>query len=487
VSTHAVTSFRDPGGFCCVAAEQVLRFVAPAFLGELEAFLASPAASRLVQSRQLVSSRRLSGSEADLALQSVAGPRHGHNHGSGPLAVFQHERIPFPSYPFEWAPEMLAEAGRLTLELARTVLPDQFGLKDATPYNILFRGPDPVFIDVLSFEKRNPGDSLWRPYAQFVRTFILPLLANRWWGLRLADLFTARRDGLEPQEVYQLCSALQRLRRPALGLVSLPTWLGSRARAEGADLFRPRLMEDHEKARFIVESLFGQLEGALRRAAGTAAGSAKSTWSDYMATHSYNDQAFAAKEEFVKTALAEFKPRRGLDVGAKTGHFSALASRAGAEVVAIDYDAACVGAIWQRARSERLNILPLVVDLSRPSPALGWRNRECPSFLERAAGKSDGVLMLAVIHHLLVTERVPLEEILLLASQLTTSLLIVEFVGPEDVMFRQLTRGRDELHAGLNPAGFEAACARHFEIVHCLPLAGTHRRMYALRRKAGGI
>ena len=168
-----------------------------------------------------------------------------------------------------------------------------------------------------------------------------------------------------------------------------------------------------------------------------------------MATHSYDDPAFAAKEKFVNEALREFKPARVLDAGANTGHFSALAAQAGAEVVAVDLDAACAGAIWRRAREQKLNILPLVVNLARPSPALGWRNSECPSFLDRATGAFDGVLMLALIHHLLVTERIPLEEILRLAHDVTNSLLVIEFVDPKDDMFRRLTRGRENLHAAL--------------------------------------
>ena len=109
----------------------------------------------------------------------------------------------------------------------------------------------------------------------------------------------------------------------------------------------------------------------------------------------------------------------------------------------MDLDAACVGAIWRRAREQKLNILPLVVNLARPSPALGWRNAECPSFLDRAAGAFDGVLMLALIHHLLVTERIPFEEILRLAYELTNQLLVIEFIEPQDAMFRRLTRGRE--------------------------------------------
>ena len=207
-----------------------------------------------------------------------------------------------------------------------------------------------------------------------------------------------------------------------------------------------------------------------------------------MATHSYSAEAFAAKEQFVKSALEQFKPKRVLDAGANTGHFSRLAAGMGADVVAIDLEPACVAATWQMARAARLKILPLVVDLARPTPAIGWRNTECPSFLARARNaRFDGVLMLALLHHLLVTERIPLADVIEVAAELTSSLLIIEFVGTEDAMFRQLTRGRDHLHAGLNVAVFESACAQHFELVRSQVLPGTQRRLYAWKRKGGGV
>ena len=473
------TSFRDPAGSCCLLGGRVLRKLSAESAVEVEKFLQTHCARAFAARRQLVTTRRLEPAEADALCQSpdarllFAAQR--------PDALFEHERIAFQSYPYEWPPEMLWEAGRLTLELAQASLQDGYGLKDATPYNVLFRGPEAVFIDVPSFTPRRAGDPVWLPYAQFVRTFLLPLLANRRWGLPLAAVFTCRRDGLEPQEVYRLCSGWERLKPQILSLVCLPTWLRGRAGSQDQRLYQERTLADAEKARFIVESLLKQLQRALDSLKPST--NQESVWSDYMGSHSYSEPAFAAKEQFVETLLAECKPRRVLDVGANTGHFSARAAKAGAGVVALDFDPVCVGALWQRAHAEKLNILPLVVDLARPSPALGWRCQECASFLDRSAGAFDGVLMLAVIHHLLVTERIPLEEILRLAAELTTSWVVVEFVAPQDPMFRQLTRGRDQLHADLNEAAFERACAEHFEIIGSLPLPGTHRRLYALKRK----
>ena len=476
-------SFRDPAGCCLIFGQRVLRFVSAEAVPEFEAFLQTDCARRFIAQNKLVATRRLDAAET-AALRSA--PELKPIFSAQPAgAAFEHEKIPFPSFAHEWPPEMLWEAGRLTLELAQAVRADGFGLKDATPSNVLFRGSGPVFTDALSFERRNPADPIWKAQAQFVRTFLLPLLANRRWGLSLSDIFTTRRDGLEPEEIYRWCGPLEKWTPRMLSLVSIPAWLSRKAGPDDLKIYQPHLLANAEKAQFILESLFQRLGknlNALRPPAFQA-----SAWSDYMTTHSYDDPAFAAKEKFVAEALAEFKPARVLDAGANTGHFSALAAQTGAEVVAVDLDPVCAGAIWRRAHGQKLNILPLVVNLARPSPALGWRNAECASFLDRAAGAFDGVLMLALIHHLLVTERIPLEEILRLASELTKLLLVIEFIEPQDEMFRRLTRGRDSLHAALNAAAFERAGAAHFEIVRSLPLPGTRRRMYCLKRKGGTL
>ena len=395
-------------------------------------------------------------------------------------AVFEHEKVEFVSYPYEWAPEMLHAAGRLTLDLARSCLREGYGLKDATPYNVLFRGGEPVFVDLLSFERRDPCDPIWRPHAQFCRTFLLPLLAHRLWGIRPADVFITRRDGLEPAEVYQLCGSVRKLLPPILTLVSLPTWLSRKV--AGKSLYRGRLLSDAARARFILEALFNRLRRTLESVRPRE--SRRSVWSSYMESHSYPEEGFTAKEDFVRGFLGQHKPERVLDVGANTGHFSALAARSGAKVVAIDYDLGCIGTLWRRTQSEKVDILPLVIDLSRPSARHGWRNGECSSFLDRAGRSFDAVLMLAVLHHLLVTERVPLEDVLELAAELTTRWLVIEFVSPQDALFKVLARGRDRLHEDLTQSAFEAACRRWFRLIRNQRLEGTHRWLYLLEKVA---
>jgi 2-polyprenyl-3-methyl-5-hydroxy-6-metoxy-1,4-benzoquinol methylase len=444
---------------------------------DLKAFFQAKSARKLLDGGRIVSTKVLDKAEVS-ALNAEAAFARARERVS-PELVLEHERIPFPSYPYEWPPEMLHTAGDLTLQLALDLLEDGVGLKDGTPYNVLFRGPEPVFIDVLSFERRDAGDPTWLPYAQFVRTFLLPLLANRYFGLSLESILSVRRDGLEPEEVYRWLRVGQKVRPPFLSLVSLPVWLSGK---KSDSVYRKRSLENAEKAQFILETLLKGLRRKLNRLRPVPGRG--STWSDYMtANNNYSGEHFEAKQAFVEQALREFKPRRVLDVGCNTGHFSAAAARTGARVVAIDYDPVVVGETWRTARKEGLDILPLVVNLTRPTPGIGWRNEECSSFWERAKGGFDSVLMLAVMHHMLVTERIPLEEIVSAAAELTNGVLIIEFVGPQDSMFQRLVRGRDHLHKDLTSHAFESVCRRYFDIVRSQHLQETHRWLYLLRRR----
>jgi SAM-dependent methyltransferase len=470
-------SFRDPDGRLFIYEGRILRAVSASGRASLEAFASSAALRKLRDEGGAVGAQVLSPEQADAVLAD-ARARQIYQSCAGGLLV-EHDAIPFPSYPAEWPAEMLHAAGEHTIELAQALLEEGLGLKDATPYNILFRGPQPVFVDALSVERRESGDPIWLPYAQFERTFVLPLLANRYFGVPLAQIFANQRDGLEAEELYRMTPMLRRLAPPFLGAVSLPAWLGKRHAPDDASIYQPRRV-DPEQAKFILKRRLLAARKRLRRAAPRPR---TSDWAEYAQRHSYSDAQSRMKEETVERVLRESRPQRVLDVGCNTGRFSLLAAETGAEVVAIDVDPVSVGRLWWAARGGLAKVLPLVVNLARPTPAMGWRNQETASFLDRARGRFECVLMLAVLHHLLVTERVPLEEVIDLAADLTQELLVIEFVAPEDAMFRRITRGREHLHAGLNTEVFERAAGRRFEKISGKQIAGTQRWMYLLRRR----
>lgn len=209
----------------------------------------------------------------------------------------------------------------------------------------------------------------------------------------------------------------------------------------------------------------------------------KSLWSSYASTMTYSSGESEQKRHIVERWLARSNGKPVLDVGCNTGAFSEIAARLGASVVAVDSDPVVVGRVWKHAQRERLNVLSLVLDFARPTPATGWRNTENASFLDRAAGRFDTVLMLAVLHHLLITERIPLTEILDVVANLTRQDLILEYVDREDPMFQHLLRGRDDLHSGFTREFFEKTCQQQFTIIEKQPLKDNLRALYLLRKK----
>jgi SAM-dependent methyltransferase len=470
-----IATFRDPSGQLLRVDGRIVRIVDESAGPILRAFLSSKAAAQLLRTGALVESSYLDSSEAN----DLLAERPGNVLNREISTIVEHEPIPFPSFPYEWPPEMLASAGSLTLEIAETLLEEGFGLKDATPYNILFRGPRPVFVDVLSAEFREPNDPTWLPYAQFVRTFVLPLLVCRFCGIPSSVFLSTRRDGIEPDEVYKVLSFFSRLRFPVLTQVTLPTWLAKMHNPRKTTIYQKKLLRSRSQAQFVLRSSLRALRKSLNKAGSKNKSSA---WTGYMDSHSYSADGFEAKRRFVEQALTDFPAPWLLDAGCNTGFFSLAAARQGSSVVAIDTDPAAIGTLWREAFEADLDILPLVVNLAQPSPATGWRNQECPSFFDRCRERFDSVLMLALVHHLMATEGIPLSEIFRLAKDMTRNFLIIEYIDPADPMFKRLIRGREALFQNLDREAFEASGSRFFDIVRSQQV-GPKRYLYVMAKK----
>ncbi len=106
----------------------------------------------------------------------------------------------------------------------------------------------------------------------------------------------------------------------------------------------------------------------------------------------------------------------------------------------------------------------LLANIARPTPAAGWLNREHFSLLDRLTGRFDMVLMLAVIHHLILREQLPLAHIGDLCASLTRRWLVLEWVPPSDPMYQEWLRGRDELYGHLTEDDLLHALAPFFAV-----------------------
>lgn len=453
-------TFRDPAGSLRIVGDRVVRAVHPDRARAALAFLRSTAAREWVEQGRLIETRFLGAGDGELTLE--------------------HPRVFFPSYPWEWTPSAWIAAADLTLDLCEGLLDHGLILKDATPLNVLFRGPRPVFIDVLSVEERDPCSPLWLAYAQFVRTFLLPLLAYQYLGWPLSASMQ-RRDGYEPADLAPHLSRWQRWREPFRSLVTVPLMLEKSGTGSAKD---SRMQVAPDVALATLTRNLGALRLHLRRIEkGLNARGGSSRWSDYeQSADHYGAEDQKLKRQFVRDALRAAQPRSVLDLGANSGVYSRIAAECGASVVAWDTDLPATEHNWRQAQREGLEIAPLIANPARPTPAAGWRNAESLALLDRSRGRFDCVMMLGLIHHLLLSEQIPLEEIATLLRDLTANWAIVEWVPAGDPRFRDLLRGRDELYGHLNEAAFTRASEPYFTVVlrEALP---NGRILYLLQTK----
>jgi SAM-dependent methyltransferase len=445
-------TFRDPAGQLRLTPSHALRRIQPAAVEETVAFLDSPLRAALERSGDLISTEVVDSGNQPSVDPASRGLREG--------LWLQHPRIDPISYPWEWTTGQWRSAAELTLRMAGQAIDAGWNLKDATPLNILFVGSRPVLVDVLSFERRDPHATIWLAYGQFVRTFLLPLLAEKFVGWSLQATIFAR-DGYEPGLLYRALQPWQRLYPDLLDVVTLATVFEGSGGKPGKMRKMPST-SDAELATHILHKRLDRLGKQIRRAAPPPR---TSNWSEYTQSASHYSSADTNdKQRFLKEVLERCRPRRVLDIGANTGTYSLLAAEAGAEVVALDSDAAAIDTLW-RSVTQRHSITALVANIARPTPAAGWRNREQLSLLARLAGNFDLVMMLAVIHHLILREQIPLAHIGDLCASLTRRWLVLEWVPPSDPMFQEWLRGRDHLYGQLSEDDLKVAFAPFFRVV----------------------
>jgi SAM-dependent methyltransferase len=449
-SALPAATFRDPAGSLSFENNQVIRRIDASARAEVLDLLDSPFCTSM-QQRGVLIDAEVQESKPDLRLR--------------------HPKIAFPTYPWEWTPSQWLDAAELTLDLCEQSLADGWILKDATPLNVLFTGTRPIFVDILSFERRDKHSSIWLAYGQYVRTFLLPLLMNQMlsWPLALS-LF--KRDGYEPAECYAALGWRQRLGRDAFWPVTLPTLIDRRKPADAPAKKSQTRVADPEVAVQVLKRTLNDLRKRTRRAMPK---SATSEWADYTGTLThYTTEQSRQKFDWVRRAIESshpaHKPFRLLDIGANTGEFSALAADMGAEVVALERDIAAADRLHRMARQRSLAIQTIHADIARPTPAVGWEYAESVALLPRLEGQFDLVLMLAVIHHLVLMEQIPLPAILELCHRLTHSHLVIEWVPVEDPMYQSLMRGRDALYGSLGEDDLMAACTGRFHVHDRHPL-----------------
>lgn len=395
----------------------------------------------------------------------------------GYSAALRHERVPFVSYPYEWPFGMLRDAALLQLELLREALAEDLVLKDATPYNVQWRGSQPVFVDIGSFERLRPGEA-WAGYRQFCTLFLYPLLLQAYRRVAFQPWLRGSLEGIAPEDCRRLLSPRDRLRRGVLTHVVLHSRLERRYGDRRRDVKGELRAAGFHKG--LIEANVRGLEKLVMRLAWEPE---RSGWASYGEEAPYTEADAAAKEAFVAETAGLRRRRLLWDLGANDGRYTRVAAGQADFTVALDADAGVVELLYRALRDEAAGaILPLVGDVTDPSPGLGWRGRERMTLEER--GRPELVLCLALIHHVVLTGNVPVRSFLGWLAGLGAE-LVIELPTRDDPMVRRLLDAKaPSANPDYDTDGFERLLGELFRVGRRETLPSGTRILYRATPRA---
>ncbi|GAP13787.1 protein containg methyltransferase domain [Longilinea arvoryzae] len=451
-------SFRDPSGFLFRREGVLYRQVNQKYQPDYDQLMHSGLYQKLVNAGLLIPH-----TEVDIQAEQ---PEIAYR-------VLRPEVVPFISYPYEWSFGQLKDAAMATLAIARQALDFGMLLKDASAYNIQYHLGKPVLIDTLSFEVYQEGRP-WVAYRQFCQHFLAPLALMAFNDVRLNQLLRIYIDGVPLDLASKLLPGKTRLN---FGLAS-HIHMHANAQKRYADQAVDKSAVPQRMAKISLLGLLDNLESTVRGLSWTPEGT---EWADYYDATNYTREAFEEKKALVLAYIQRVRPAQVWDLGANNGEFSRLATTKGINTVAFDIDPSAVEKNYRAVKANgEQKMLPLVLDLTNPSPSLGWENRERQSLAER--GPVDLALALALVHHLAISNNVPLDR-LAAAFAALGRWLVIEFVPKEDSQVQRLLATREDIFPTYTLDGFEEAFSHSFDIVEKAQINGSKRTLFLMKAK----
>jgi len=447
-------SFRDPSGFVFRRDGVLYRQVNYAYKDDYDRLMKSGLYQDLADSSLIIQHEEVANDNPDA------------------YKVLKPEPIEFVSYPYEWCFSQLKDCAMTTLEIQRKALGYGMVLKDASAYNIQFHRGKPTLIDTLSFERHKEGQP-WVAYRQFCQHFLAPLSLMAYRDVRLGELLRVNIDGI-PIDLADKLLPLKARFKPSLFVHIHLQAMGQEYVAD-----EPVQISDLGIRLKTIRKIVDSLEASASKLQWR--GRSIEKWDKYYGSSNYSPTAFQHKRQILSAYINRTKPQSVWDLGANTGIFSRLASDRGIMTVSFDSDPAVVEANYLDAVSNNeTHILPLVQDLTNPSPNLGWANQERQSLIGR--GPADMVFALALVHHLAISNNVPFSMIADFLSRIGRSLAI-EFVPKDDQQAQRLLATRKDIFPTYTISSFETEFSKYFTIIDKQPIKETDRTIYLMERK----
>lgn len=378
----------------------------------------------------------------------------------------EHQRIEFISYYYEWSFEFLRKAAIFYLDLYIEALSNNFQIKDSSAYNIQFIGSTPIFIDTLSFEQYVDGNN-WIGYKQFCEQFLAPLALSSYQSLDFNSWVRGSPDGLSIVDISKLLPLKSFLSLTLIGNIHIQAMAMSKISSTTSNKY---LKEKKIPKKNLIE-LLCSLKSFIKQ----LKASKESYWNNYAEKNSYSEEGTKDKEEIVRHFVTSFNLKTILDMGCNTGRFSEIALKAGAnKSIGLDIDGGAINSASKRVLPTEKLFTPLFFDFTNPSPAMGWRLKERAS-LEHRLPEIDGIICLALIHHLVIGKNIPIEDFVAWITRLSPKGLI-EFVPKEDRMVMGLLARREDVFPDYSEGYFLECMRRYVNIEQVISLNNSKRK-----------
>lgn len=452
------SSFRDPDGFVLVKDNTYFRQVNQSYKEDYDHLKSSGLYQKLVSLRLLIP-------HTEQAFSKIKHP--------SAYKILKPAPITFISYPYEWTFSQLKDAALTTLKIQQIALEFGMTLKDASFFNIQFYNGYPVLIDTLSFIRYEP-QSPWVPYRQFCEHFLAPLALMSYTDIRLGNLLRTYMNGIPLDLAHRLLPVTSYLSLPLL----LHIHFHSRTKNQTNTTHK---IKNARKHFFSENSLRGLLDNLTQAVKQLKWKPKSSQWLNYYHGCSYSARAFNYKKHIVTRWISKIRPKTVWDLGANDGTLSRILSGKKIFTVAFDNDPGASEASYLEAKKSRdAYLLPLIMDLTNPTPDLGFANSERLSLTNR--GPAELLLALAFIHHLAIGNNLPLRQIASYFKKLG-KWLIIEFIPKTDPLTASMLVSREDIFDKYSRAGFERAFKLVFTIKEVIPIKDSQRVLYLMQKK----
>ena len=451
------SSFRDPSGFVFLQNNHIYRQINTSYAKNYDHLVGSGLYQELVDAKLLIPHVE---SNVDHFATDIV------------YKIIQPEPIAFISYPYEWCFSQLKNAALATLEIQRIAINYGMSLKDCSAYNIQFRDDKPIFIDTLSFELHKRG-AAWVAYKQFCQHFLAPLALMSYKDIRLNQLLRVYMDGIPLDLAGSLLPFRTYFNFSLLSHIHLHAKSQKYYADKKTSSYNPKI------SNFSFLALIDNLKSAIEKLKWHAQGT---EWADYYNDTNYSKNGLQDKRQIIEKFINKANPETVWDVGSNTGVFSRIASNKGISTISFDIDPAAVEINYLNSvKNGEKNIIPLVLDLTNPTSGIGWENLERSSWIER--GPVDTVMALALIHHLAISNNIPISMIAKLFSKVCYKSLIIEFIPKNDSQVQRLLFSRPDIFPNYTRVMFENSFREYFEIQNHENIKDSDRILYLMKRR----